>query len=111
MANDNTIYLHGQILDEHTHLTYTELCRASALEDEQVTALVLEGVIEPIERDAATDADPTHWQFCGVALQRAVVARRLTRDLEVNLAGVALAFELMDQIADLKSRLGRCSKA
>jgi len=33
------------------------------------------------------------------------MALRLSRDLEVNLAGIALALDLLDEITALKSRL------
>ena len=35
------------------------------------------------------------------------LAARLTRDLELNAPGVALALDLLDRIAELESRLAR----
>jgi chaperone modulatory protein CbpM len=51
--------------------------------------------------------DPAHWRFPGTSLRRLEVALRLHQDLELNLAGVALALalELMDQIETLRGRL------
>ena len=46
-------------------------------------------------------------RFRGASLPRARVAVRLTRDLEVNTAGVALALDLLDEIAELRSQLAR----
>lgn len=38
-------------------------------------------------------------------LSRARTAMRLQRDLEINLSGVALALELLDQVNELRTRL------
>jgi chaperone modulatory protein CbpM len=47
------------------------------------------------------------WQFSGEALRRARLALRLHRDLEVNLAGVALALQLMAEIDGLRRAIER----
>ena len=61
-------------------------------------ALVLQmveyGIIEP----QRTGAEP---EFHGEALVRAQVAARLMRDLKVNLAGAALAIDLLRQLGRL----------
>ena len=45
---------------------------------------------------------------CDFAAQRrARVAVRLTRDLELNTPGVALALDLLDEIHELRSQLAR----
>ncbi len=49
--------------------------------------------------------EPAHWRFGGASLHRAHAALRLQRDLEINLAGVALALELLDEIESLRMRL------
>ena len=50
---------------------------------------------------------PQDWRFGGSSLRRARLALRLTRDLEINAAGVALVLDLLDQIEDLKAQLKR----
>jgi len=50
---------------------------------------------------------PREWRFTGPALRRARLALRLTRDLELNPPGVALALDLLDEIEALKARLQR----
>jgi chaperone modulatory protein CbpM len=47
----------------------------------------------------------TRWHFTGAALRRARRALRLERDLELNLAGVALALDLMDEIEQLRREI------
>ena len=51
------------------------------------------------------DAQTTVWHFRGDTLPRARRALRLQRDLEINLAGVALAMDLMDEIDRLRREL------
>lgn len=87
------------ILEEQTQLTLTDLCRACAVHDEQIIALVDVGVLEPQGRE------PGHWRFGGASLHRARMALRLQRDLEIDLAGAALAVELLDEIESLRTRL------
>ena len=45
------------------------------------------------------------WQFSGTALPRARKAMRLQRGFGVNLAGVALVLNLMNEIEQLRNRL------
>ena len=47
----------------------------------------------------------SEWHFTGDALRRARLAVRLERDLELNLAGVALAVELIEEIEQLRRQL------
>jgi chaperone modulatory protein CbpM len=89
----------GVILDEQVPLTLAELSRACAAQTELIIELVEEGVLAPIGRE------PQSWRFTGAHLRRARLAVRLQRDLEVNLAGAALALQLLDEIEALRTRL------
>ena len=93
--------LTGTVLDERYELSITEICRACAGTTEWVFELVEEGVLEPL--DPASD----DWRFPGSSLARARAAMRLQRDLGVNLAGAALALDMLDEIDRLRSRLER----
>jgi len=87
------------ILEEQTQLTLADLCHACAVHAEQIIALVDVGVLEP------QGHEPDRWIFVGASLHRARMALRLQRDLDIDLAGAALALELLDEIASLKTRL------
>jgi len=89
------------ILEEQTELSLAEVCRACAVRAELIVELVEEGVIEPFGRE------PHRWRFSGVHLHRATVALRLQRDLGVNLAGAALALELLDELDALRAQLSK----
>lgn len=93
--------LTGLLLEEQLELTLAELCNACSQHAEWVIQLVDEGVLEPV------GSEQREWRFSVISLQRAQTAIRLQRDLGVNLAGVALALDLLDEITTLRSRLGR----
>ena len=89
----------GIILDEQAPLTLAELTRACAAHAELIVELVEEGVLAPIGHE------PHHWRFTGAHMRRARVAVHLQRDLGVNLAGAALALQLLDEVDALRARL------
>jgi chaperone modulatory protein CbpM len=92
-----TELLSGIVLDEQTELTLGELCRACCRHAEWIEQLVEEGILEPAGRN------PAQWRFSGTSLQKARIAMRLQRDLDINLAGVALALDLIDEIESLRA--------
>jgi chaperone modulatory protein CbpM len=91
--------LSGIILEEQTELTLAEVCRACAVHAEYIIELVEEGVLVP-DGNA-----PVSWRFTGTHMHRATVSLRLQRDLGVNLAGVALALQLLDEVEALRARI------
>ena len=97
----NTMHtqLTGFILEEQTELTLAQVCRACAVQAKLIIELVDEGVI------AASGKAPDQWHFTGVHMQRARVALRLQKDLGVNLAGAALALQLLDELETLRAKL------
>ncbi|WP_421954953.1 chaperone modulator CbpM [Polaromonas sp.] len=102
MTTQNTLpRLTGFILEDQTELTLQDVCRACAAQVDLVIELVQEGVLTP------SGSAPAQWRFTGVHMHRATVALRLQRDLGVNLAGAALALELMDEMDELRAQLHR----
>lgn len=97
----NEKILSGDLLDEQTELSLSDLCHACSSHAEWVVELVEEGVLEPIGHTRS------QWRFSAFSLQRARTAMRLQQDLEINLAGVALALDLLDEIEALQARLAR----
>lgn len=88
----------GQVFGENDVITIADLCRCCMVETETVTMLVSEGILDPLNGDAG------QWRFHVGSIRRVRTAVHLQRDLGVNLAGAALALELLDQIAELKRR-------
>ncbi|KXS39029.1 molecular chaperone [Modicisalibacter tunisiensis] len=93
---DRSQPLSGVILEEQETLTLADLSRACAVHAEAIIELVDEGILTP------GGSLPQQWHFSGRHLIRARVALRLQRELGVNLAGAALALELMDEIERLR---------
>ena len=105
MTDTNISVTHAVLVEEEVQFTLVELSRACGAESEQLVALVEEGVLTPIG-DERRD-----WRFADTSLRRARAAVRLTRDLELNAAGVALVLDLLDEIEALRSRLRRLGDA
>jgi chaperone modulatory protein CbpM len=97
----NQKILSGTLLDEQTVLSLDELCHACSSSTEWVIELVEEGALQPVGHD------PSQWQFTGTSLLRAHTAMRLQRDLGLNLAGIALALDLLDEMETMRARLQR----
>ncbi len=91
--------LSGEIFEEYAVLSVDELSRLCAVDRTYIVELVEEGVISVMA------VESTEWRFTGSTLRRARTALRLQRDLEINLPGVALALELMEELDRLRSQL------
>jgi|SRR6185312_17065210 len=91
------------IIDEQNALTLTELSHACSVQSGYIIELVDEGLITP--QIMAEEHEPHCWRFTGAQMRRARMALRLQSDLGINLAGVALALQLLDEIETLRMRL------
>jgi chaperone modulatory protein CbpM len=96
--------LSGEILDEHAVLDVEQLSRLCRVETTFIVELVEEGVLTVSPAEPRATAAP-QWRFPGAALRRARMAVRLQRDLEVNLPGVALALQLLEELDALRRQL------
>ncbi|MCK5395964.1 MAG: MerR family transcriptional regulator [Gammaproteobacteria bacterium] len=101
MVKQTTDILSGYILEDEPRLTLRQLCDACAVRAEYIIELVDEGFIEP------SGVERSHWCFSGISIKRVQRAKRLQHDLGLNLAGVALAIDLIDEIESLRGRLNR----
>lgn len=96
--------LTGIVIDDHAELTLNDLSRACSSSAEWIIELVELGALEPISYKQR------QWRFTGSSLQKVRTARRLQRDLGINLAGVALALDLLDEIDELRTQLCRLQR-
>jgi chaperone modulatory protein CbpM len=99
MSTQERGVLFGEIFEEYAVLTVDELSRLCAVEKGYIVELVEEGVLSVLEIEAP------EWRFGGAALRRARTALHLQRDLEINLPGVALALELLEELEQLRHEL------
>jgi chaperone modulatory protein CbpM len=94
--------LSGEIFEEGAVLSVADLARMFAVEERHIVALAEEGVITALEIES------TEWRFSGADIRRARIALRLERDLGINLPGVALSLELLEELEPLRrERRGR----
>jgi chaperone modulatory protein CbpM len=96
--------LTGIVVEDTTEFTLGELSRACGMPAEWILTLVEEGVIEPVGDDR------THWHFPGHCLRRVRIVQRLQSDLGLNLAGAALALELLEEVETLRQRVAALEK-
>ncbi len=91
----------GILLDDNIRVSLRELCGMCGVSAELIMEMVSEGIVEP------EGSEPQRWRFTGVSIQRVQTAIRLQRDLKVNLAGAALALDLLEELAELRRFRGR----
>jgi chaperone modulatory protein CbpM len=91
--------LSGILLEDDYQVSLAELCRACSIHADWLIDLVNEGIVEPSGTNVAD------WRFSSVEIVRVHTVIRLQQDLQVNLAGAALALELLDEIDNLRARL------
>jgi chaperone modulatory protein CbpM len=100
MTNDDKQAITGTIFDESTEITVVELCEVCAVDQQTIDELIAEGILEP-----ADNRGQGRLPYSSVWRTRTVV--HLQRDLGVNVAGAALALELLDRIDHLRAQLRR----
>lgn len=88
-------------LDTPARVTLRELSERTGLTASELIDMIDEGLIEAEGRAAA------RWRFAPQAARRARAAVRLQRDLGLNLAGAALALDLLDELRCLRAELDR----
>ncbi len=99
MNSYNLTLVHTGTVIEEDALTLGQLCRACGAHADWIISLVEESIIEPQGKDIRL------WRFSGASLVRARSALRLQRDLGVNLAGIALALDLMEELESLRAQM------
>jgi chaperone modulatory protein CbpM len=97
----NIAWIEGSVVENEVHMSIVELSHASRTPEDMIMSWVTEGVLSP------TGSSPQDWRFGGDSLRRAKTAAHLTHDLELNVSGVALALDLLDQIAELRAHIKR----
>jgi chaperone modulatory protein CbpM len=99
MSNRKKFGFAAEILEVDIELSLSQMCQACGAEGEDIVKLVEEGVLQPIGKAR------NRWSFPGASLERARRALRLQQDLGVNVAGAALALDLIDELDRLRAEL------
>ena len=85
---------------EEPVLSLRELCSVQRVHSRTVVALVREGALEPLSGETARD-----WRFPASSASRLALALRLRRELQLDLAGTALALDLLEEVERLRNRV------
>lgn len=91
--------------DTQTTFTLRELCERGDIHAEFVVKLVSYGVISPLN-----EGEEREWLFDLPALTRLQKAQRLQRDLKLNLPGLAMSLELLDDVQSLRREVDRLNR-
>lgn len=89
-----------EIVNEEMIFTLHEICEHCGVRVEYVVELVEYGVITPLR-----EVDPRQWAFDALALARLKRALRLQRDMEINLPGLAVSLDLLDEVQRLRQQI------
>jgi chaperone modulatory protein CbpM len=88
-----------EIVSRGGECTLEDICVACKVDADWVAELVEHGALDP------TGQSPSEWRFTQISVVHVAKAKRLERDLGLNTPGIALAFDLINQIEDLRRRL------
>ena len=99
MTNESAPVARAELVDAATLCSLDELCLACNVDANWIAELVEHGVIEPIGQVSAD------LQFTSITIVRIAKAKRLERDLNLNLPGLAIVLDLLDEIDDLRAQL------
>lgn len=104
MAKNEPIF-DVELLDPRTTFTLREFCERGDVHAEFVIKLVNYGVISPVSEGEITD-----WSFDLPALARLRKAQRLQRDLDINVPGLAMSLDLLDDVQQLRREVERLNR-
>lgn len=97
MKKDNIIIIADY--SEQQPVSLDELCEMLAISPDYIQQLIEYDIVSPQGRQ------PEDWMFDVIHLQRAKTAVHLQRDLDVNLAGVALVLDLLEEMEELREKV------
>ena len=87
------------LLDENTSYTLQELSDLCSQSTKLILEMIDEGMIVP------AGSSPRQWRFGLREIHRVQTAQRLIRDLQINLAGAALALDLLEELEGLRRQV------
>lgn len=103
---DRDRILSVELVEPTATFTLREICERGDCHAEFVIKLVNYGVIAPVEESP----EARQWQFDLDALARLRKAQRLQRDLKMNLPGLAMSLELLDEVQEMRREVDRLNR-
>lgn len=95
-----------EVIEPQATFTLREFCERGECHAEFVIKLVNYGIISPVK----DTPDVRDWSFDLPALARMRKAQRLQRDLKINLPGLAMSLDLLDEIQDMRREVDRLNQ-
>jgi chaperone modulatory protein CbpM len=93
MVSPPITVIEAELLEEGDFcFDFPHFCTLLHCAEGEAVQLVRYGVIHP------EGSGPQHWRFRSLDLYRARLSRRLSRDLEIDMAGAALAVDLLERL-------------
>lgn len=89
------------VLDESVTYDLQELCKVCRVKDQLVYEMINEGMLTPLGNSTKS------WKFTASSIKKIQVTAQLQADLGVNVPGAALALELMEELIELRSQVGK----
>jgi chaperone modulatory protein CbpM len=105
MANGEHQPMPAEMIGSASVYSLEELCQSCQVELAWISELVEQGIIEP------QGSSPPEWRFSSLSVVLAAKAKRFDRDLGLNPAGIALVFDLLNEIERLHARLNVLASA
>ncbi|QSP94878.1 chaperone modulator CbpM [Marinobacter salinisoli] len=102
MSRDDEVLV-VEITDPQVRLTFREICEQGECHAEMVLKMVSHGIIEPV--GPVQGAQIASWRFDLAALMRLRKAVRLERDLKMNLPGLAMSLDLLDEVDAMRREI------
>lgn len=90
--------IQGTVVNEETSFSLKELCQSCGTHADVLLEMVDEGLLEPFLQQ-------NQWRFSIQSLRRARIALNLQKDLGINLAGVAMVLDLLEEVRGLRQRI------
>ena len=87
----------GHFIEEENEITLLQLCNYCGLTSEEIIEMIDEGILEPAGKGKKD------WRFSFTVVERVRKVSRLRNDLDINLAGAALALHLLDRVEELEA--------
>ncbi|TGN40360.1 chaperone modulator CbpM [Marinobacter confluentis] len=103
---DKDRILSVELVEPSATFTLREICERGGCHAEFVIKLVNYGVIAPVEETP----EQRQWRFDLHTLARLRKAQRLQRDLKINLPGLAMSLELLDEVQDMRREVDRLNR-
>ena len=88
----------AELADDSTPYVMREIYEMCAVRAEFVVEMIDAGIVAP------SGSAPSSWRFGIQAIIRLRKAQRLQRDLDLNLAGIALALDLLEDLDEARRR-------